>query len=208
MAIAVNIDLRARKTPVQERAAVTVESVNEATIQVLMTFGAERLTTTRVAERAGVSVGTLYQYYPNKQALLFAVLEQHLTLVAVAVEKACDESHGLPVRAMMEALVTAFVDAKMRRVEISQALYAVAAQLNSATLVQLVGRRGRKAMGAMLATAPDIDVEDLEFTVTMLFAAMAGATRAVLETGASPKMVRQLRRELVLLGQGYVGTHG
>src|SRR5215813_6624914 len=55
-----------RKTPIQARSAVTVEAISEATIQVLLSHG-ERLTTTRIAERAGVSVETLYQYYPNKQ---------------------------------------------------------------------------------------------------------------------------------------------
>jgi AcrR family transcriptional regulator len=68
--------IQARKTPVQARAAVTVGAISEATIQVLLGDGVERLTTTRVAERAGVSVGTLYQYYPNKQAFLAAKLER------------------------------------------------------------------------------------------------------------------------------------
>ncbi len=71
-----------RKTPVQARSTATVEAIAEATIQVLLSQGANRLTTTRVAERAGVSVGTLYQYYPNKQSLLFAVLENHLNKVS------------------------------------------------------------------------------------------------------------------------------
>jgi len=67
-----------RKTPVQARAAVTVGAISEATIQVLLSEGVDRLTTSRVAERTGVSVGTLYQYYPNEQSLLFAVLADHL----------------------------------------------------------------------------------------------------------------------------------
>ena len=62
-----------RKTPVQARSTFTVEAISEATIQVLLSHGADRLTTSRVAARAGVSVGTLYQYYPNKRSLLFAV---------------------------------------------------------------------------------------------------------------------------------------
>ena len=66
-----------RKTPVQQRSTVTVEAISEATIPVLLAVGLDRLTTTRVAERAGVSVGTLYQYYPNKQELLLAVLKVH-----------------------------------------------------------------------------------------------------------------------------------
>jgi AcrR family transcriptional regulator len=81
-----------RKTPVQARATVTVEAISGATIQVLLRPGAERLTTTRVADRAGVSVGTLYQYFPNKRALLFALLEDHLEKVTEEVEDACEHA--------------------------------------------------------------------------------------------------------------------
>src|ERR1039458_3485961 len=88
-----------RKTPVQARAAVTVEAISEATIQVLLNHGADRLTT-RVAERAGVSVGTLYQYYPNKQSLLFAALEDHLDKVSAAVETACKQACNKPLSEM------------------------------------------------------------------------------------------------------------
>ena len=78
--------LKPRKSPVQARSVATVEAILEATIQVLLSMGKERLTTTRVAFRAGVSVGTLYQYFPNKQSLLFAVLADHFDRVATAVE--------------------------------------------------------------------------------------------------------------------------
>jgi AcrR family transcriptional regulator len=57
----------------------------------LLDVGKERLTTTRVAARAGVSVGTLYQYFPNKSALLQAVLRRHLSEVAEAIEAVCQE---------------------------------------------------------------------------------------------------------------------
>lgn len=107
--------LAPRKMPVQARSAVTVEAIYEATIQVLLQQGAERLTTIRVAERAGVSVGTLYQYYPNKQSLLFTVLDRHLRSVADAVIGACEQNHGQPLRLMVEAVVHAFVDAKLQR---------------------------------------------------------------------------------------------
>ena len=57
-----------RKRPRQARARATVEAVLEATSQVLIEYGYARLTTTRVAKRAGVSVGTLYQYFSGKAA--------------------------------------------------------------------------------------------------------------------------------------------
>ena len=89
--------LSPRKTPVQARSTITVEAIFEATIQVLLLHGADRATTTRVAERAGVSVGTLYQYFPNKQALLFAVLEAHLRRVTMAVQNAGERMRGKPL---------------------------------------------------------------------------------------------------------------
>lgn len=63
--------LSPRKKPRQARSATTVETIFEATIQVLLSEGIHWLTTTRVAERAGVSVVTMYQYLPHKQALLY-----------------------------------------------------------------------------------------------------------------------------------------
>src|SRR5436309_15724149 len=99
-----------RKTPVQARATVTVGAICEATIQVLLSHGADRLTTTRVAERAGVSVGTLYQYYLNKESLLFAVLENHLDKVTAAVETACEHASHKLLSELIRTVVEAFVD--------------------------------------------------------------------------------------------------
>jgi AcrR family transcriptional regulator len=103
---------------------VTVEAISEATIQVLLAVGLDRLTTTRVAGRAGVSVGTLYQYFPNKQALLNAVLKVHSIKVAEAVEHACHANRGAAVPVLVAAVVEAFVNAKLERTDVSTALYA------------------------------------------------------------------------------------
>jgi AcrR family transcriptional regulator len=108
-----------RKTPVQNRSTVTVKAIAEAAIQVLLAVGLNRLTTTRVADREGVSVGTLYQYYPNKQALL-------------------------------------------RR----------------------LSKRVHRALTAALADAAGPTLGDTEFAALILYSAMAGATRAMLEAGA------------------------
>jgi AcrR family transcriptional regulator len=196
--------LEPRKTPVQARSAVTVEAIAEATIQVLLSQGADRLTTTRVAERAGVSVGTLYQYYPNKQSLLFAVLENHLNKVSSALEEACEEARGKPLADMLQTVVEGFVDAKMERTDISIGLYRIAAELDGATLVKRMGERSRRALKALLRTAPDASFVQEDFAVQMMLSAMAGTTRSVLEAGATPVMVRRLREHLVLLCQSYM----
>src|SRR5580658_4752494 len=63
--------ISARKPPQQKRSERLVADVLEAAVRVLAREGAPRFTTARVAEEAGVSVGSLYQYFPNKQAILF-----------------------------------------------------------------------------------------------------------------------------------------
>ena len=193
-----------RKAPLQARSAVTVEAISEATIQVLLSHEADRLTTTRVAERAGVSVGTLYQYYPNKQSLLFAVLEDHLDKVSSAVEAACERAHGEPIAKMVKDVVEAFVDAKMERTDISTALYRIAADIGGPALAKRMAQRFEKALEATLRTAPDAVLRQEKVTVQTMFAAMAGTTRSVLEAGASPAMVRNLRDHLTLLCQSYI----
>jgi AcrR family transcriptional regulator len=192
--------------PVQARATVTVDAICEATIQVLLSHGAERLTTTRVAERAGVSIGTLYQYYPNKQSLLFALLTQHLDQISAAVEVACAQARGKPLAEMVQHVVEQFVDAKMRRADISMALYRISAELGGPALAKRTEDRSRKALEAMIKTAPDATSQPEAFAIQMMFSAMAGATRTVLEAGAPPIMVRKLREHLVLLCRCYLGA--
>lgn len=196
--------LQPRKQPRQARSQVTVDAIFEATIQVLLGDGARRLTTTRVAERAGVSVGTLYQYYPNKQALLFAVLQRHLARVAEAVEAAARATHHARLSVMVAAVVGAFVHAKTERIDEACALYRVASELDSTELVKAVARRNRAAISAMLATASDARFDDLALISFMFSAAMAGPTRAMLEGGASPKMLRALRGQMESLCLGYL----
>ena len=195
-----------RKTPVQTRAAFTVGAISEATIQVLLNDGADRLTTTRVAERAGVSVGTLYQYYPNKQSLLFAVLADHLDQVASAVERACDQARDQPLADMIGAVVEAFLAAKLARPDISLALYQFAPDIGGPELAKRMALRCRKALEAMLQTVPDLDAPPDRFAIEIMFAAMAGATRHVLESGASPAMIRGLRQHLIVLCQAYMSA--
>ena len=193
-----------RKTPIQARSTVTVEAISEATIQVLLSHGAERFTTTRVAERAGVSVGTLYQYYPNKQSLLFAVLEHHMNNVATRVEAACESACYKPLAEMIKEMVEAFVDAKMERADISAALYRVAADVGGPALIKRISQRSRKAIAATLQTAPDAKSPPDKFVIDTMLAAMAGAMRSLLEGDASPGTVRKLREQLVLLCQSYM----
>jgi AcrR family transcriptional regulator len=204
MALSSPIALTPRKNPRQARSQATVDAIFEAAIQVLLGDGLQRLTTIRVAERAGVSVGTLYQYYPHKQALLFAVLERHLVKVRDAITEAAAASHHTPLATMVSAVVDALVEVKTGRIEESRALYGVFAELNSRRVLREHEQRCRTALAAMLKTAKDAKFRDLDKVVFVMTTAMSGPTRAVVEGSGPPKMVGALRRHLRSLCLGYL----
>ena len=196
--------LEPRKSPVQARSAASVDAILEATIQVLLNVGKERLTTTGVALRAGVSVGTLYQYFPNKSALLQAALKRHLDEVTHAVELVCEEQKGRTLREMVTALITVFLEAKMRDAKTSVALYSVSSDVDGARIAQQMGVRSNKAIVRMLETACEPLTTGPQLVASMLQGAMVGVSRRMLESGAAEKQFDSLREELIFLACAYV----
>jgi AcrR family transcriptional regulator len=196
--------LKPRKTPTQARSAATVDAIFEATIQVLLADGGQRLTTTRVAERAGVSVGTMYQYFPNKQALLYAVVHQHLSEFVGAFEAACLKHRNESIAAMTQGMVNAFLDIKIRDPDATRALYKIASELDTDELKFGTARGLQAACVAMLASATDATFDDLPDIAFTLLTAMNGTTRAVFEFGAQPRMVQVLRIQLLAMCRGYL----
>lgn len=101
-----------RKMPVQGRSQETVETILEASAQILQKDGEAALTTNRVAERAGFSIGTLYQYFPNRDAILgaMAAREQKRVLARLETEFAAfDPSDPEPaVRQVIRVFLGAF----------------------------------------------------------------------------------------------------
>jgi AcrR family transcriptional regulator len=196
--------LEPRKLPVQARSTASVEALLEATIQVLLRVGKDRLTTTRVAMRAGVSVGTLYQYFPNKRALLQAALRRHLEQVTAAIEKVCQEQKGNSLEEMAAALINAFLAAKMKDPKTSVALYSVSSDVDGAKIAIQVGERGNKAIVAMLGSAGEPLTKDLQLIAWMLQGAMNGISRRLLESEAPEKHVEPLRQELIFFVSAYL----
>jgi AcrR family transcriptional regulator len=196
--------LEPRKTPVQARSAASVEAILKATIQVLTSVGKERLTTTRVALRAGVSIGTLYQYFPNKSALLQAALNRHLNEVTEAVERVCQEQKANTLQHMATALINGFLDAKMKDAKASAALYSVSSDVDGAKIVQQVGVRTNKAIVEMLLAAREPITKDPQLVASMLQGAMVGVSRRLLESGSPGKQLAALRQELIFFACAYL----
>ena len=198
--------LQPRKSPVQARSTASVNAILEATIQVLLDVGKEQLTTTRVAHRAGVSVGTLYQYFPNKSALLQAALRNHLESVAEALEKVCQEERGSPLPQMVTRIVNTFLEAKMKDLKTSLALYSVSSDVDGLRIAKEAGARVNKAILSMLATAPQPLGKDPQLVASMIQGAMGGVSRRLLESPSPEKQYQPLSEELVLMIRAYLAA--
>ncbi|MFI9463063.1 TetR/AcrR family transcriptional regulator [Streptomyces xiamenensis] len=96
-----------RKSPRQQRSRETVEVILEAAAQLFQRYGYAATTTNKVAERAGVSIGSLYQYFPNKDGLLTALAREHLRAAATELDGllAAATARRLPLRPLLEELV-------------------------------------------------------------------------------------------------------
>ena len=180
----------------------------QATIQVLLKDGKSKLTTTRIAERAGVSVGTLYQYFPNKSSLLQALLKEHLDRVTLAVESACEAAHGASLARMAEAVTSAFVKAKFRNIDASVALYAISDDVEGKRIARGMHARATKAMTAVVQTAREKTITEPDVVAATLLSAMAGVSRAMLEMGVTRGSMAIMEKELTVMVRAYLEASG
>jgi AcrR family transcriptional regulator len=100
-----------RKGASQERSRATVDALVEATARILVREGFDKASTNRIAEVAGVSVGSLYQYFPGKEALVAAVIERHQQEIMLAVRGELAMAANQPLEQGVRTLVAAAVRA-------------------------------------------------------------------------------------------------
>ncbi|MFT4046015.1 MAG: TetR/AcrR family transcriptional regulator [Solimonas sp.] len=111
-----------RKQPRQARAQATVEAILEAAARILASEGYAAMSTNRVAERAGVSVGSLYQYFPNKDALVAALHQRHGRQIHELLAAALDRTLGRSLREQITAVVHAALQGHLLEPELHRVL--------------------------------------------------------------------------------------
>jgi AcrR family transcriptional regulator len=103
--------MSARRQPKQLRSRQTVEVILQAVIRVLKREGVDAVTTNRIAEVAGVSIGSVYQYFPDKRAIYLALHERHAEEMGLLVERTVMEHASGSLEHFFTALVDALIDA-------------------------------------------------------------------------------------------------
>ena len=151
--------ISSRKDPKQARSNELVAAVLDAAVQVLKAEGAQRFTTARVAERAGVSVGSLYQYFPNKASILFRLQSDEWRQTSDLLRGILQDT-TLPPLDRVTALVHAFIRSECEEAEIRMALNDAAPLYRDAPEAAEVRAASKRIYHAfMRELLPDIDDE-------------------------------------------------
>ena len=188
-----------RRIPRQARATTTVDAILTAALQLLEAGGVEQLTTNHVAERAGVSIGTVYQYFADKQAILSALAQRRAAAVRDGIAAMLIERPDLgTVRPIVRALMTGFEGSPATRQALLDALFhrggeGVLQQHHEAFLASIAGKARLD-----VALAPES-----AFVLTHAAISLLRAASAEPELGLDPTA---LENELVRLMEAYIGA--
>jgi AcrR family transcriptional regulator len=192
-----------RKAPRQQRSRVTVDVIVEAATRVLARRGWARFTTNEIAAVAGVSVGSLYQYFPNKLAIAEAIRQRHLDEVLVALSGAGDDSEAIA----LDQRVARFADGVIAAHSVDEALHRVlldevplVARSSYAEFEAEYQRRYRALIAASANTSGGVG--DDETAARVLSSAVEGVVHAAAHRGDLG--LPALRSELVRLMLAYL----
>jgi AcrR family transcriptional regulator len=164
-----------RKAPRQARSNDLVAAILKAALQVLAKEGARRFTTTRVAERAGVSVGSLYQYFPNKAAILFRLQQDEWRRTTELLRRILEDGDKPPL-ARLRVLAHAFIRSECEEADVRIALNDAAPLYRDAPETRAARQAAKQAMLRFIREVlPDTPPEALcrihDLIVTTLSAA-------------------------------------
>jgi len=198
------IVLTPRKQAAQSRSRATVEALVTATAQVLVAAGYAKLTTTEVARVAGVSVGSLYQYFPAKEALVVAVLERHLEELYRSMERGLAAA-GPSLEERVEGLLRGLLEAKARDPALSAALRSQLPRIEGYARVTRLLRRVEQLVAGLLTThRKQAGRVDPAWTAVVLTAGVDGVIASVLERDPARLRDPRLLRELCRMVLGYL----
>ncbi len=170
-----------RKIPVQARSTQLVADILQAAIRVLQREGAQRFTTIRVAQEAGVSVGSLYQYFPNKQAIIFRLQTDEWEQTGTTLDALLSDTKQTPAQRLRNT-IRAFFHSECDEAPLRLALDAAAPSYHEAPESQAGRRRSRRTVSAFVAVAaPRANARQRTFATELIFMTMTALGKQISE---------------------------
>jgi len=168
-----------RKLASQERSRMTVDALVEATARLLVKEGFDGVSTNKIADAAGVSIGSLYQYYPGKEALVAAVVDRHQDKVSRTVRQALPDIMSLPLEAAVRAIVSLAVEAHRVDPKLHRILTEQIPRTGRLKNVEAQSRGNFALIRAYLeAHRDEIRAVDLEFAAFLVVTTVEALTHA------------------------------
>lgn len=180
-----------RKLASQERSRSTVDALLEATARVLLIEGYDRASTNRIAEVAGVSIGSLYQYFPSKEALVAAVIDRHTQQVSQVTRKAVVKMAASPIEVAAREFVSLGIEGHRVNPKLHAVLSEQIPRVGRLENIETNLREGHALVrGYLEAHRDEIDVADLDLAAFVLVTVVEALTHAAV-----------LRRPDILTGE-------
>jgi len=168
-----------RKSPSQQRSQLTVAALLKATAHILVKEGYESASTNRIAAAAGVSIGSLYQYFPSKEALVAAVVDRHMQEMLELLRAAVDRVREQPVEVAARELVRVMIDAHRVDPRLHRALVEQVPRVGRLENVRAIDREAYTLIRAYLeAHREELRVADLDVASFVCVATVEALTHA------------------------------
>lgn len=177
--MATELDLTPRKRPRQARSKATVDAILTATAQTLVELGYDKTTTNLVAQRAGVSIGSLYQYFPNKEALVKALCEQHMQQTLQRLMGQLQALRTQPLPDAVRSLVHTLLQVHAMEPELHRVLIQQVPRLDGLSLLQQLDRIIIDVIREGLEQRPEqLRPKDLDLATFILVHSVQAVTHA------------------------------
>jgi len=172
-----------RKEPRQARSLATVEAILVATARVLTRDGYDRASTNKIAEEAGVSVGSLYQYFPSKEALVAALIDRHATHMTALIETQLDVLGEATLPVVARALVKLMIAAHAQNPKLHKVIAEQVPRTGRLNRIHDVERRvGERVRSLLESRRSELRTDNLDLAAFVLVTAVESLThRAIVE---------------------------
>ncbi len=168
-----------RKSASQERSRSTVDALLEATARILLREGYDRASTNRIAEVAGVSIGSLYQYFPSKEALVAAVIDRHAQEISQVTRDALIKMAASPIEVAAREFVSVAIEAHRVNPKLHAVLSEQIPRVGRLENIEANVREGYALVRSYLeAHRDEIDVADLDLAAFVCVTVVEALTHA------------------------------
>jgi AcrR family transcriptional regulator len=197
--------LSPRKAPRQSRSQATVTAILDATARILVERGFAQASTNAVAERAGVSVGSLYQYFPNKEALVAALHARHGDQMTAVIQRALTRAMDATLFDALTGLIEATVEAHRVDADLHRVLEQQLGGMDIVTMHEEYLDVMEDRIVALLSRhRADITAPDLKLAAFMLMNAAHGLIHAVVLQRPRGVTLKQATQEIAVMMMAYL----